>query len=64
MEKFDLQPLRNLPIEEVAERVGLEVIRHKALCPFHDDHHASLSFNTRRNTYPSPTADSPPRKTP
>ena len=51
MNKFDLQPLRNLPIEEVAERVGLEVIRHKALCPFHDDHHASLSFNTRRNTY-------------
>ena len=51
MEKFELQPLRNLPIEEVAERVGLEVSRHKALCPFHDDHHASLSFNTRRNTY-------------
>ncbi len=51
MNKFDLQPLRNLPIEEVAERLGLEVIRHKALCPFHDDHHASLSFNTRRNTY-------------
>ncbi|MCR5192277.1 MAG: hypothetical protein K6D59_03135 [Bacteroidales bacterium] len=51
MERQDIQPLRNLPIEEVAERVGLEVIRHKALCPFHDDHHASLSFNTRRNTY-------------
>ncbi len=51
MEKFELQLLRDLPIEGVAERVGLEVIRHKALCPFHDDHHASLSFNTRRNTY-------------
>ncbi len=51
MEKFELQPLRALPIEGVAERMGMEVTRHKALCPFHDDHHASLSFNTRRNTY-------------
>ncbi|MBP3829062.1 MAG: hypothetical protein ILA06_01990 [Bacteroidaceae bacterium] len=25
--------------------------RHKALCPFHDDHHASLSFSVRRNIY-------------
>ena len=51
MEKFDLQKLRDLPIEGVAERLGLQVKRHKALCPFHDDHHASLSFHVRRNTY-------------
>ena len=51
MEKFELQQLRDLPIEEVASRLGLEVTRHKALCPFHDDHHASLSFHTRRNTF-------------
>ena len=43
--------LRSLPIEGVAERLGLRVARHKSLCPFHDDHHASLTFNTRRNTY-------------
>ena len=43
--------LRDLPIEGVAERMGMEVSRHKALCPFHDDHHASLSFNVRKNTY-------------
>ena len=24
--------------------------RHKSLCPFHDDHHASLVYNTGRNT--------------
>lgn len=41
--------LRNLPIEEVASQVGLQVARHKSLCPFHSDHHASLSFNTRKN---------------
>ncbi len=51
MNKFELQQLRDLPIEGVAERMGMEVTRHKALCPFHDDHHASLSFNVRKNTY-------------
>ena len=51
MNKFELQKLRDLPIEGVAERLGLQVVRHKALCPFHDDHHASLSFSVRRNTY-------------
>ena len=51
MDKTELQKLRDLPIEGVAERLGLQVTRHKALCPFHDDHHASLSFSVRRNTY-------------
>lgn len=51
MDRIELQKLRDLPIEGVAERLGLRVTRHKALCPFHDDHHASLSFATRRNTY-------------
>jgi hypothetical protein len=51
MDKYELQKLRDLPIEGVAERLGLQVVRHKALCPFHDDHHASLSFSVRRNTY-------------
>lgn len=51
MDKYELQKLRDLPIEGVAERLGLQVKRHKALCPFHDDHHASLSFHVRRNTY-------------
>lgn len=51
MDRDELKMLRDLPIEGVAERLGLRVTRHKALCPFHDDHHASLSFDTRRNTY-------------
>ena len=51
MEKYELQKLRDLPIEGVAERLGLSVRMHKCLCPFHDDHHASLSFSVRRNTY-------------
>ena len=51
MDRLDLQKLRDLPIEGVAERLGMEVKMHKALCPFHDDHHASLSFSVRRNTF-------------
>ena len=50
MEKYEIQKLRDLPIEGVAEQLGMVVKRHKALCPFHDDHHASLSFNTKRNS--------------
>ena len=51
MEKYELQKLRELPIEAVAERLGLQVKMHKALCPFHDDSHPSLSFSVRRNTF-------------
>ena len=51
MEKHELQKLRDLPIEGVAERLGLRVKRHKCLCPFHDDHHASMSFKVSRNTF-------------
>ena len=51
MDNSQLQKLRDLPIEGVAERLGMQIVRHKALCPFHDDHHASLSFCTRRNTF-------------
>ena len=51
MDKFDIQKLRDLPIEGVAERLGLDVRRHKCLCPFHDDHHASLTFSLRRNSF-------------
>ncbi len=51
MDRFQLQKLRDLPIEGVAERLGLRVVRHKCLCPFHDDHHASLSFKVSKNTF-------------
>ena len=48
MDKFQLQKLRDLPIEGVAERLGLHVSRHKCLCPFHDDHTPSLSFKNNK----------------
>ena len=51
MDKIQLQKLRDLPIEGVAERLGLRVSRHKSLCPFHADSHPSLSYSTRKNMY-------------
>ena len=48
MERNELQKLRDLPIEGVAERLGLRVVRHKCLCPFHDDHHASMTFRKNK----------------
>ena len=50
MEKYEIQKLRDLPIEEVAKEMGMKVEHHKALCPFHDDHHASLTFSTKKNS--------------
>ena len=50
MEKYELQKLRDLPIEGVAERLGLHVERHKSLCPFHEDSHPSLSYRVSKNT--------------
>ena len=51
MDRLELQKLRDLPIEGVAERLGLQVSRHKCLCPFHDDRHPSLSFKVSKNTF-------------
>lgn len=48
----ELQRLRQLPIEEVAERLGLEVVRgHRCLCPFHNDQHPSMTFHIPSNTF-------------
>lgn len=51
MERYEIEKLRSLPIEGVAERLGLRVTRHKSLCPFHDDHRPSLTFHARSNTF-------------
>ena len=51
MDRIELQKLRELPIEGVAERLGMSVSRHKCLCPFHNDRHPSLSFSVKKNMY-------------
>lgn len=51
MKKFEIDKLRSLPIESVAERLGLTVTKHKAICPFHQDSHPSLSFRVSTNSF-------------
>lgn len=51
LSRFDIQKLQDLPIEQVAEALQISVSRHKAICPFHDDTHPSLTFNVRKNRY-------------
>jgi DNA primase len=51
MDKFEIQKLRDIPIVEVAQRLGLQVnSRRMCLCPFHDDHHPSMALG-RKNHY-------------
>lgn len=47
----DIQKLRDLSIETVADRLGMTVKRRRCLCPFHDDTIPSLTFYPRNNTY-------------
>jgi DNA primase len=49
--KFDIQKLQDLPIEQVAGALGLNVSHHKALCPFHNDSNPSLTFHRGKNRY-------------
>ena len=51
LDKIDIQKLQDLPIESVANALGLAVHHHKALCPFHDDSNPSLTFNRGKNRY-------------
>ena len=48
MDKIDIEKLRSLSCEEAAQRLGIEVKQHKALCPFHDDHTPSLTFKKNK----------------
>ena len=51
MKKYEIEKLRELPIEGVAQSLGMNVQKHKALCPFHADKHPSLSFKVSKNTF-------------
>jgi len=52
-EQFDLQRLKDVSITEVARRLGDAPKRcgtvSKVLCPWHDDHHPSLTLYERTN---------------
>lgn len=48
MQKYDIEKLRSLPCERVAQRLGFTIKRHKTLCPFHNDHTPSLTFKKNK----------------
>ncbi|MBR2183953.1 MAG: hypothetical protein IJ897_00805 [Prevotella sp.] len=48
MDRIDIEKLRSLPCEGVAQRLGLVVRQHKVLCPFHNDHTPSLTFKREK----------------
>ena len=49
--KNGLDDIRATPIEGMAKELGIEVVRHMALCPFHGDRHPSLHFDVKRNRF-------------
>ena len=48
MERYDIEKLRSLSCEGVAQRLGIKVQHHKALCCFHSDHTPSLTFKKNK----------------
>ena len=51
MKNEELDRARATPIEEVARELGMRVVRHTALCPFHNDKNPSLHFHRGKNRY-------------
>ena len=45
---YDLEIIKDVAIEDVAVKLGMRVVRHTALCPFHADKVASLHFHKDR----------------
>lgn len=43
--------LNELPIESVAEKLGMAIKRHKAICFMHKDHTPSLKFSPSKNMF-------------
>ena len=51
IDKFDIQKISSLPIEQVADALGLKVNKHWSLCPFHSDSRPSLYYRVSKNKY-------------
>lgn len=46
-----IDKLQELNIEKVADKLGIDVKRHKALCFMHNDHTPSITFSKTKNMY-------------
>lgn len=43
--------LKDIPIEQIAAKLDIKIKHHQSLCFMHDDHHPSLAYNTKLNTW-------------
>lgn len=48
---YVVNQVNELPIEDVAEKLGISIRSHKALCFMHDDHTPSLKFTPTKNIF-------------
>lgn len=46
-----IEILNSLSCEDVAEKLGMNVIKHKTLCFMHEDHHPSLYFSGKNKEW-------------
>lgn len=49
MERYEIDRLREMPVESVLSRLGINVVRGWGLCPHHADRKPSLHVDRRRN---------------
>ena len=50
--RYDFEYLRNIPIRDVAELLGLEIdSRNRFTCPCHNDHHPSANLYEKNNSW-------------
>lgn len=48
---YIVSTLDDLCVYDVAERLGIEIVRNHALCFMHDDHHPSMVFKKSNNSW-------------
>lgn len=46
-----VERLDSLSVYDVAEKLDIDIVRNRALCFLHDDHHPSMQFNRARNLW-------------
>lgn len=49
--EYIVSKLTELSIEAVAQKLGIDVKNHKAICFMHNDHSPSIKFSVRKNIY-------------
>ncbi len=49
MERYEIDKLKEIPIEDVCSRLGIKVVRGWMLCPHHTDHNPSCHIDKSRN---------------